>query len=153
MTNQPKFKCVANLGDATPWDYGGAFVLVDQTGVYTPELRIFEEPTIGGKYEEHTLLLEKCTYINGVLSDNKYHPDKPAWFADSIPDIARFIGVAELQILHQLCSSSVIERAWAYLAITQYHGHQDSPTYHFHKMAVMSRMKKWLLEAARHEAA
>ena len=152
MTNQPIFKCVANLGDATPWEYGGAFVLVDETGVYTPELRVFEEPR-DNKYEEHTILLEQCTYIAGVISDNKYHPDYKAWFADSLPDIARYVGVPEIQVLQQLCSSSVVERAWAYLAVSKYHGYQDCPTYHFHKMAVMSKMKKWLREAAQHETA
>ena len=152
MTNQPNFKCVANLGDVTPWDYGGAFVLVDQTGVYTPELRVFEKP-IGTMYDDYTILLEKCTYINGVLSDNKYHPDTPAWFADSVPNIASFIGVEELQILKQFCSNSPIERAWAYLAVYQYHGPQDEPAYQYHKVSVMSRMKKWLREAAQYETA
>ena len=152
MTNQPNFKCVANLGDVTPWDYGGAFVLVDQTGVYTPELRVFEKP-IGTMYDEYTILLEKCTYINGVLSDNKYHPDTPAWFAKALVGTAEATGISELDLINWFCSSEILERAWAYLTVYLYHGPQGFPTYHFHKMAVMSRMKKWLREAAQYETA
>ena len=152
MTNQPKFKCIANLGDATPWEYGGAFVLVDETGVYTPELRVFEEP-VGNKYEERVILLDRCTFVNGILSDNEFHPEHPAWFADCVPDLARYIGVEEDQLYAQFCSDDPIERAWAYLTVVHYHGPQDCPTCHFHKMAVMSRMKKWLREEAKHETA
>ena len=46
MTNQPSWKVIANLGDATPLEYGGAFLLVDETGVYCPELIVWDEPTV-----------------------------------------------------------------------------------------------------------
>jgi hypothetical protein len=48
MTNQPVWKCIANLGDTTPLEYGGAFLLVDETGVYDPELTVWNEPTVNG---------------------------------------------------------------------------------------------------------
>ncbi|NCC40917.1 MAG: hypothetical protein EOM21_16010 [Gammaproteobacteria bacterium] len=48
MTNQPVWKVIHNLGDATPLEYGGAFLLVDETGVYAPELIVWDEPTMNG---------------------------------------------------------------------------------------------------------
>ncbi len=35
--DQPKWKLLANLGDANPIDYGGYFVYRDETGVYRDE--------------------------------------------------------------------------------------------------------------------
>lgn len=46
MTNQPSWKLLTNLGDVTPLEYGGAFLLVDETGVYDSELVVWEEPTM-----------------------------------------------------------------------------------------------------------
>lgn len=39
-SNQPVWKFVANPGDANPIDHGGLFVLVDETGVYPPEMGV-----------------------------------------------------------------------------------------------------------------
>jgi len=45
-TNQPVWNVIANLGDATPLEYGGAFLRIDETGVYDPELVAWDEPTV-----------------------------------------------------------------------------------------------------------
>lgn len=148
MTNQPDWKCVANLGDVTPWDYGGAFVLVDKTGVYTPELRVFE--VIDGppvRWEEHTILLERCTFVNGILSDNPYHQDHKAWFADSLPVVAHFTGIPKAELIRLFCSEDPVQRAEAYQAVYVTHGPQEAPDIRRIKMVVMNRMKKWLREA------
>ena len=152
MTNQPIFKCIANLGDATPWDYGGAFVLVDKAGVYTPELRVFE--VIEGPpdwWEEHTILLEPCTFVDGILSDNKFHQDYRSWFAKSIPNLASYTSIQEQELISWFCSEDPVKRAEAYRILFDYHGPQDSPVAHRNKMFVMNKMKKWLKEA-KHEA-
>src|SRR3954468_13143056 len=39
--SQPKWKYVVNIGDETPLEYGGAFVFVDETGVYSPEMEVY----------------------------------------------------------------------------------------------------------------
>lgn len=171
MTNQPKWHCVANLGDVNPLEYGGAFVLIDATGVYPPELHVWDEPTgepakeveylgwedqctteegekpeelltwITGtidstqKWTRHVVILDRCTYQNQILSDNKYHPNQPAWWfnegsLDKAPmaDLARFNGTDPQQLIYRFCSIDPIERAQAYLMVMQYYGPQEEPT-------------------------
>lgn len=152
MTNQPEWKCVANLGDATPWDYGGAFVMVDQTGVYCPELWLFDaddEPVT-----EYQVLLEPCTYRNGILSDNKYHPEYQVWFGEPerIASMARSADLQEQELLDDFCSDDPIERAHAYRVVCDHYGAFKFDQYPiFHKkrvrMQMMQRMKKWLRQA------
>jgi hypothetical protein len=84
MANQPRWKFVANLGDVNPLDYGGLFVYVDETGIYPPEMERVEpdsEDDENCTYTVHRVSLDRCTHINGILSNNKFHPDKSAWFA------------------------------------------------------------------------
>ena len=40
--SQTVWKFVTNLGDASPLDYGGLFVYIDETGVYPPEMERVE---------------------------------------------------------------------------------------------------------------
>lgn len=115
MTNQPKWVCIANLGDANPVDYGGAFVFVDQTGVYPPEMEIWLEPTDDMKegekwWEIHRFILEKCYYTRGVLSDNKFHKNMPVWFAGTLEEAED--GDA---LIGDICSDDSLRRASAYL--------------------------------------
>jgi hypothetical protein len=112
-------RIIANLGDVNPLDYGGLFVLSDGT------MERLEEPCEDSKrqvWTVSTVALDRCTYIDGVLSDNKYHPDFPAWFADSIDRIASCVGIEAFYLIRLLCSDDVIERAWGYQAIADYHG-------------------------------
>ena len=44
-TQQPIWKLVANLGDRNVADYGGFLVYVDTTGVYRPEVELYEPNT------------------------------------------------------------------------------------------------------------
>lgn len=136
MTNQPIWRAIANLGDTDPLNYGGAFVLIDTRELeegenhYTPELHIFEEPT--GEplewYERHVVLLDRCTYINNTLSDNKYHPGHPAWWASNPGDligIAAAMDISITELIAQFCSEDPIERAIAYKMVYDYWGPQD----------------------------
>lgn len=66
--------------------------------------------------------LEKCTYVNGVLSDNRFHPDHPTWFADKIGDIANANGETTEQLIERLCSDDPTERACGYISIGLYYG-------------------------------
>jgi len=127
--SQPIWKAIANLGDANPINYWGVFVLIDTTGVYTPELHVFEEPLEGTtQYERHVVLLDRCTYINGILSDNKYHPEHPAWWANSPADltgIAETMDISQEELIRLFTSEDPIERAWAYQMVYDYWGPQD----------------------------
>jgi len=75
-TNQPSWHCIANLGDATPEDHGGAFVLVDKRGIYTPELWLCEPGERDGSGAQwSTILLEQltpCPSAKENLGDNRF---------------------------------------------------------------------------------
>jgi hypothetical protein len=144
MTQQPIWKLVAQLGDVNPVDYGGCFVYTDETGVYAPEMEILESPDDDDAPEGWTVyrvMLEPCTYQDGVLSDNKYHPTYPVWFADKIADVARSCGIDELNLLAQFTSPDAIERAWAYRAVGEYFGFYEFDQYPltFHDRADVDR--------------
>lgn len=126
MTAQPKWKLVAQMGDVNPMDYGGFFVYVDETGVYAPEAESLELNE-GGKYTAHRFTLEPCTYIDGVLSDNPYHPKSAAWFADDIEKIQACTGIDGLVAL--FCSQDPIERATAWRAVAEYSGLENLDSY------------------------
>ena len=153
-TKQSIWKCVANLGDATPWDYGGQFVMVDQTGVYRPELWIWEEPTDDGPqvWTEYRLCLEHHTYINGILSDNKFHPDYAVWYADKLGSVAETTGTTEEDLIEQLCSVDPVDRAVAYRVLVGYFGPDEFDQYPLefqNRGQVMLRMRNWLKQINR----
>jgi len=147
--SQPKWKFVANLGDANPLDHGGYFIFVDETGVYPPQaeyLEVDEDARGRSRYTVYRFNLEPCTYINNVLSDNKFHPDKSAWFAtresrraerpqdttylsnlDSITD-----GNREEDLIASFCSDDPLERAQAWRVVGLYHGFDNLDSYPLH---------------------
>lgn len=131
-TKQPTWKPVANLGDVDPVTYGGQFVYIDETGVYPPECEVIEpadEETARPYATVWRFILEPCTHIDGVLSDNKFHPTKPAWFADSLHQLAAFAGVTFESLVECLTSSDPVQRAHAWLEIGRYHGWQNLDSY------------------------
>ena len=145
MSNQPSWKLIANLGDASPVDYGGFFVYEDTTGVYPPEAELLISPDDDDAPEGwivYRFILDQCTFENGILSDNKFHPELSAWFAKPEPErkdrpqdttylknVADSIGSTEAELIKQLCSDNAIERAEAYRAIGEYHGFENLDSY------------------------
>ena len=130
--SQPTWKLIANLGDSSPLDYGGRFVFVDETGVYSPEVEVVEltDETDGAEqWETRRYPLDRCTYVSGVLSDNPFHPDHAAWFAGSIEQIAATSGTDAASLIADLCGDSATARALAYAAIEQYHGVENFDSY------------------------
>lgn len=128
--SQPVWKLVANLGDVNPLDHGGFFVYVDETGVYPPEAEVLEVNENGfddedddkGEWVVHRFILEPCTYINGILSDNKFHPECPAWFADDIKSLATFVDMEVEELIRLFCSNAPLEQAVAWRAVGDYWG-------------------------------
>jgi hypothetical protein len=123
--SQPAWKLVAQLGDADPISYGGYFVYEDATGVHPPEAELLESPDDDDAPEGWTVYrfpLERCTFIDGVLSDNSYHPECPAWFADDLNSVASCMGLDVQALRDDLCSADPIRLAEAYRAIGEYHG-------------------------------
>jgi hypothetical protein len=134
MANQPKWAFVANLGDVNPLDHGGLLVYRDRTGVHPPEAVRIEprdhdgvpEHELGRSWYVTSFVLEPCTYSNGVLSDNPYHPDQPAWFAKDLPAIARFMGQDGPDgIIADVCSCDPVRRALGYQAVGLYLGFHE----------------------------
>ena len=141
--SQPAWECIAQLGDKNPIDHGGYWILRDTTGVYTEEAELLMVPDDeDGKYTICRFTLDRCTFINGVLSDNKFHPDKSAWWAKTeeerkarpqdstyLKNIADFIGIAVEELVDHFCSEDALKRAVAYRAVGDYHGFNNLDDY------------------------
>jgi hypothetical protein len=178
-TNQPKWKLVGMVGDINPIDHDGGLVYQDQTGVYCPEMEYIEghdcdreiwklrryknDPDssyavnmrITRYWKVYRILLEKCTYINGILSDNKYHPDYEVWFAKHVKDMEE---KQREQVIKMLCSEDANERAKGYLEIcyitgfhefdqyceTEYETLFDIKAKYQNKIYIFRRKNKWI---------
>jgi hypothetical protein len=134
MANQPKWKFVANLGDVNPLDHGGYLVYRDRTGLHPPEaVRIEPRDHSGVPDRERDrswyvarFVLEPCTYQDGVLSDNPFHTDRPAWFAKDLHAIGRLMGDDGPDgVIDDLCSEDPVQRALGYQAVGLYLGFQE----------------------------
>lgn len=149
-TKQPVWQLVANLGDCDPLNHGGLFVYVDRTGVYAPECVKLERITsdeISGpaeRWEAHRFTLEPCTYDSATdtLSDNPFHPELAAWFANNaarriarpqdgegLKDIASFIGMEKSELIELFTSDDPIKRAQAWIAVGDFHGFIELDNY------------------------
>lgn len=104
MTKQPEWICLAQLGDINPLDYGGYWVFSDKTGVYPPEgewLEVLSEDN--EKYEEkytakvYRFPMDKCTYVNDILSDNKYHPELSCWWMDELDKLSSTTRIRDIK--------------------------------------------------------
>ena len=130
-TRQPSFWCIDNIGDVNPFEHGGGFVLVDRTGVYSPELLMLEAPSGADEtlHELSTILLEPLTRIklkggSYGLSDNRFHVDTPTWFGDpeSLKSVGNCCDRPDSRLLDSFLSSCPIERALAYRDVAYYYG-------------------------------
>lgn len=130
MTKQPNWLCIANLGDASPIDYGGYFVYIDLNGIYPPEAELLDSPDDdNGTWTVYRFILEPCTFSNGILSDNRYHPDDAAWFNGKLGQIANQIGVDVIELVHKFISNDVCERAFAWREVGEYCGFDNLDSY------------------------
>ncbi len=132
---QPIWRCIAQLGDASPTEYGGHWVFIDETGVYPPEAEVLFVDEEGNRPAQvYRYQLEKCYWNDGVLSDNKYHKDHPAWFADRLADVTRCFDEDHDNFIDALCNDGqtvreVCDRANAYYCIGNYHGFDNLDQY------------------------
>jgi hypothetical protein len=129
--SQPKWRFVANLGDANPLNFGGYLVYRDQTRIYPAEAVVIEPNDDEEKktWTVYRFVLEPCTDKDGVLSDNPYHRDIPVWFAKHLDAMADSSGTTEAELRAAFCSSDLIEQARAYKAIGRYHGWKELDCY------------------------
>jgi hypothetical protein len=164
--SQPQWKLIANLGDVNPLDYGGFFVYRDETGVYEEEAELLlvddqvllraEEDDLAkeeGRLEDlkgeeakpytvYRFAVGRCWLTATVLSDNKYHPELPAWFAQPehmrserpqdttyFRNVTRFAGFDYGDAVTAICSDDPLRRAWVWKAIGEFHGFENLDSY------------------------
>ena len=124
MTAQPSYFCIANLGDADPFQYGGAFVCIDRRGIYDPILLIYDEDF----RKRSEVALERCHKIVSDSGDflgvgtNRFHPKCKEWFSDELESAANFAGWEFQEFINLLTSQDVVKCASAYLTLVGYHG-------------------------------
>lgn len=125
-TSQPSWHCIANQGDTDPLEHGGAFVLVDKRGVYTPELWVYapDQKTLARVMLD---LCTRCPSDENSVSDNRFHADSPAWFGEKkdLESVASFIGMSDWQFRDLLTSSNPLDRAEGYSALLSYWGAEN----------------------------
>lgn len=155
MTHQPTWNCVAQLGDADPIDFGGYWVLVDSTGAYAPEGEYLEPPPddqanydidlLDGDWKPtarwtvYRFILEPCTWIDGILSDNPHHPAHAAWWAPRpytaknttcrLRGTAETMGFELAELVGLATSADPVDRAIVYRAIGDYYGFENLDSY------------------------
>jgi len=138
--SQPKWECVANLGDINPIVHGGLFVFVDKTGVYAPEAeKLIPDDNDPKTWHAYRFILEPCTFQDGILSDNPYHPGIAAWFAKTLVDICKYIGIQQDKLIGMFLSDDPMERARAWESVGDYHGFDNLD----HDPLVLNRAETW----------
>lgn len=125
--SQPSWKFLENLGDASPLEYGGLFVYVDTTGVFPAEMERVEledeeAETDSTRYVVHRVVLERCSFIDGVLSDNEHHRALPAWFAKDLHFVAASQDYPIDELRADFCDENPLARARAWRAVLDHHG-------------------------------
>jgi len=128
--SQPSYFCIANLGDADPFEYGGAFVCIDRRGIYDPILLIYDQDL----RKRSEITLEPChriTYESKVISvgTNRFDVTCPEWFSDSLKEVADFVGRRFDSFVDDLISKDVVKRAGAYLALVAMFGEHEFDHY------------------------
>lgn len=130
MSEQPEWELVMNLGDINPIEHGGKFVLRDKTGRYAPEMEVVEKVYHRkNEWQVWRFCLEPHTYINGVLSDNPYHPEEPVWYADDIEEVAETFDIEGAELIALLCSDDPEGRARGYEYLWGYHSSDNFDSY------------------------
>ena len=111
---------LANIGDVNPVEYGGTMIFTVDGEIECHHLHIHydEEPNYATVSRFN---VDKCTYENGILSDNEFHKDNPAWFAKNLPSMTDDVDA----LIKYLCSDNPIERALGYDMIACYFGYEN----------------------------
>lgn len=145
MRSSDDWEQIGTFGDVNPIEYGGGFVFTPRAGV-EPEAEYIEPPTDpdapGARWRVYRFGLKRCTFENGILSDNQFHPGHPAWFAEPetgrtlrpqdntyLSCIADWVGATCAELIQLLCSLDPLERCAAYVDIGNYHGWEELDHY------------------------
>ena len=151
MTNQPKWKFIANLGDATPLIYGGYFIYQDLTGIYDAEAELLEIIDDESKTIVYRFILDRYKNYNGHLIPFEYNIDWPypaekyiEWFDDKLNDIADQMGITITRLIDLFCSDNILERAEAFRELGYYCGFENLDNYpNKYTQAELNRKYVW----------
>lgn len=143
VTQQPVWKYVANLGDASPIEHGGLFLYEDETGVYPPELEKLDEPCDDDRHERWTVrrvCLDKLKLYRKedtlYLVPDRYEENWPhpvhsyvEWFASDLDSVAETMDTTRAELEEAFCGDDIKVRAWAYQCVYDYHGWDNGDSY------------------------
>lgn len=133
MNTPPTRVLIAELGDEDPLEHGGYFVFQDlqEPRCYEAEWLAVPEEGETKYWTVYRFGLTCCSYLNGILSDNIYHPELPAWFAGpgQLRKIASYSGLSTRALIALLCSGRPEKLAAAYRAIGEYAGWANLDSY------------------------
>jgi len=143
MSRQPTWELIANLGDASPIDYGGYFIYRDTTGVYPEEgEKLFADENGDGErvWTVHRFTLDRLKQIQvgeticlvPIRYDETWpHPvtSYDEWFHKDLAGVAAFVGQSVQELRDAFCSDDPRVRAFAYEAIGDYHGWENLDGY------------------------
>ena len=131
INRQPSFHCVANYGDANPFDYGGIFLRVDLRGFSVPRLLFFNEWTKEHRRMTlHAVKLEYCfEYDNNgriQIGTNHQHRYLAEWFGkpDTLKSIASCNETTVEELRLKLCGD-LDDRVEGYMAVVGCYGAQS----------------------------
>ena len=116
--SQPRWRMIANLGDADPVTYGGFFVYVDRNGVYPPEVEVLEErdPDNG---------IPHWTMYRAIVERD---PAGEWWYLD-LDKVAASCGRTGDVLRADLESTDPIAQALVYRDLIGYFGSQEFDSY------------------------
>lgn len=106
MSKQPTWKFVTNLGDANPFYSDGIFLFEDTTGSYSPELEYYNAET--GSISRFC-----CDKVKEIESE---------WYFDKLDDVCDYVGTDKSELILDIQSDNILDRAWAYTNIVSYFG-------------------------------
>ncbi len=119
-------KLITNLGDADPIEHGGFFVFETEDEEIRIEMWVQQDEE-SSKHLVYEFDCERCTYGNGVLSDNKSHPEISAWFGKpkDLERLADCFGTSPAEFIFDICSDDPIRRAMAWRMVGEYFGYEN----------------------------
>jgi hypothetical protein len=127
MTQQPIWEFVANLGDINIADYGGFIVYRDTTGVYLPEVELYE-PNDEGEENGGTVYQFQLSPPRFKSLCGQWHRE---WFArkDKLESAVSTCGITAFSLLRQLASKDPVERASGYQVLIATYGPGEFDSY------------------------
>lgn len=143
-TKQPTWKLVCNMGDVSIAEYGGFLVYEDETGVYPPEVELYEanDNETGGTM--YRFILERPRFKTlteegkrqlrgkGIKDANQQHKMwywHNEWYVSKLAEVASFVGMTKFQLLRMLLGKDTTQRAIAYQILVSYFGPHEFDSY------------------------